>query len=40
MWGKAREMLPDYAKSEKVSFTDERIKATYVTYDSPGGNGG
>ena len=22
-----------------VSFTDERIKATYVDYDSPGGNG-
>jgi carboxymethylenebutenolidase len=37
---KAREMLPDYAKSEQVSFTDERIKPTYVTYDSPGGNSG
>jgi carboxymethylenebutenolidase len=37
---KAREMLPDYSKSEQVSFTDKRIKATYVTYDSPGGNSG
>jgi carboxymethylenebutenolidase len=33
-------MLPDYARSEQVPFTDERIKATYVTYDSPGGNAG
>ena len=37
---KAKQMLPDYAKSEQVSFTDERIKATYATYDSPGGNAG
>jgi carboxymethylenebutenolidase len=37
---KAKEMLPDYAKSEQVSFTDERIKATYATYPSPGGNSG
>jgi len=37
---KATEMLPDYSKSEQISFTDERIKATYVTYDSPGGNAG
>jgi carboxymethylenebutenolidase len=35
----ARALLPDYAKAQMVSFTDERIKATYVDYDSPGGNG-
>ena len=38
--GKAEGLLPDYAKTVTVPFTDERIKATYVTYDSPGGNGG
>jgi carboxymethylenebutenolidase len=32
-------LLPDYPACQTVSFTDERIKATYVTYDSPGGNG-
>ena len=37
---KARAMLPDYARSEQVSFTDERIKATYAIFDSPGGNSG
>jgi len=37
---KAREMLPDYERTQQVSFTDERIKATYATYDSPGGNSG
>lgn len=36
---KAEALLPDYARSVTVPFTDERIKATYVTYDSPGGNG-
>ncbi len=36
----AKSLLPDYSKTVTVSFTDERIKATYVTYDSPGGNGG
>jgi carboxymethylenebutenolidase len=35
----AKALLPDYAKAQMVSFTDERIKATYVDYDSPGGNG-
>lgn len=34
----AKALLPDYAKAQMVSFTDERIKATYVNYDSPGGN--
>jgi len=37
---KANEMLPDYARTRQVEFTDDRIKPTYVTYDSPGGNGG
>ena len=35
----ATALLPDYAKAQQVSFTDERIKASYVTYPSPGGNG-
>jgi carboxymethylenebutenolidase len=35
----AKALLPDYARAQMVSFTDERIKATYVDYDSPGGNG-
>ncbi len=36
----AEALLPRYAKAQMVSFTDERIKATYVTYDSPGGSSG
>lgn len=35
----AKALLPDYAKAQMVSFTDDRIKATNVNYDSPGGNG-
>ena len=34
----AQALLPDYAKAQTISFTDKRIKARYVTYDSPGGN--
>lgn len=34
----AMAMLPNYAAAQTISFTDERIKATYVEYDSPGGN--
>ena len=34
----AQALLPNYAKAQMISFTDERIKATYVTYPSPGGN--
>ncbi|MHC5022081.1 MAG: dienelactone hydrolase family protein [Planctomycetota bacterium] len=37
---KAEELLPDYERTAQVSFTDERIKATFVEYDSPGGNSG
>jgi len=36
----AQGMLPNYAQAQTISFTDQRIKATYVTYPSPGGNGG
>lgn len=36
----AQALLPRYAEAQMVSFTDARIKARYVTYDSPGGNGG
>jgi len=32
-------MKPNYAMAEQVSFNDPDIKATYVTYDSPNGNG-
>jgi carboxymethylenebutenolidase len=34
----AHGLLPNYAKAQTISFTDERIKASYVTYPSPGGN--
>ena len=36
----AKALLPRYAKAQTISFTDKRIKARYVTYDSPGGNSG
>ena len=32
----AQAMMPRYAKAQTISFTDPRIKATYVTYASPG----
>ncbi|MCI4661305.1 MAG: dienelactone hydrolase family protein [Neomegalonema sp.] len=35
----AHALLPNYARAQTISFTDERIKATYVSYPSPGGNG-
>ena len=38
--GAAMSLLPDYARAQTISFTDPRIKAHYVTYDSPGGNSG
>jgi carboxymethylenebutenolidase len=37
--GFAISLLPDYARAQTISFTDSRIKAHYVTYPSPGGNG-
>ena len=36
----AQALLPRYAQAQTISFTDTRIKATYVTYPSPGGNSG
>lgn len=36
----AEALLPQYVKAQMVSFTDERIKANYVEFDSPGGSSG
>ena len=36
----AQSLLPRYAQAQTISFTDERIKATYVDYPSPGGTSG
>jgi carboxymethylenebutenolidase len=36
----AQVLMPRYANAQTISFTDERIKATYVTYSSPGGTSG
>jgi len=36
----AQALLPRYAQAQTISFTDERIKASYVTYPSPGGTSG
>lgn len=36
----AQALLPRYAEAQTISFTDDRIKATYVDYDSPGGTSG
>lgn len=36
----AHALLPQYAKAQMISFTDPRIKATYVSYPSPGGSSG
>ena len=36
----AHALMPRYAEAQTVSFTDPRIKATYVGYASPGGNSG
>ena len=36
----AQALLPRYAAAQTVSFTDQRIKAQYVTYPSPGGSSG
>ena len=36
----AQALLPRYAQAQTISFTDPRIKATYVTYPSPGGTSG
>lgn len=36
----AQALLPRYAQAAMIQFTDPRIKATYVDYDSPGGTSG
>ncbi|ANO52505.1 dienelactone hydrolase family protein [Woeseia oceani] len=36
----AESLLPNYADAATISFTDERIKARYVNYASPGGSSG
>ncbi|MBI4290759.1 MAG: dienelactone hydrolase family protein [Betaproteobacteria bacterium] len=36
----AQALLPRYALAQTISFTDPRIKASYVTYPSTGGNSG
>lgn len=36
----AQALFPRYAQAQTISFTDSRIKATYVGYPSPGGNSG
>jgi carboxymethylenebutenolidase len=36
----AQALLPRYARAQTVSFTDARLHAQYVNYDSPGGNSG
>lgn len=36
----AQALLPRYAEAQTISFTDDRIKANYVDYASPGGTSG
>ena len=36
----AQALLPRYVEAQTISFTDERIKALYVDYPSPGGTSG
>src|SRR5207249_1793724 len=36
----AEALLPRYALAQTISFTDQRIKARYVAYPSPGGTSG
>ncbi|MBM3569435.1 MAG: dienelactone hydrolase family protein [Alphaproteobacteria bacterium] len=36
----AQALFPRYARAQTISFTDPRIKASYVAYPSPGGNSG
>jgi carboxymethylenebutenolidase len=36
----AQALLPRYAQAQTISFTDQRIKARYVTYPSSGGTSG
>ncbi|MBX3502161.1 MAG: dienelactone hydrolase family protein [Alphaproteobacteria bacterium] len=36
----AQALLPRYVQAQTISFTDQRIKARYVNYASPGGSSG
>lgn len=36
----AQALLPRYAEAQTISFTDPRIRGSYVEYDSPGGTSG
>ena len=36
----AEALLPNYAEAQEIQFTDERIKANWVDYPSPGGTSG
>ncbi|MGB5079279.1 MAG: dienelactone hydrolase family protein [Burkholderiales bacterium] len=36
----AQALLPQYARAQTISFTDSRIRGTYVGFPSPGGNSG
>lgn len=36
----AKALMPNYADAKEVLFTDERIKATWIDYPSPGGTSG
>src|SRR3954469_25101076 len=36
----AQALFPRYAEAQTISFTDDRMKAQYVTYPSPGGSSG
>jgi carboxymethylenebutenolidase len=36
----AQSLFPRYAQAQTISFTDERMKARYVDYPSPGGTSG
>ena len=36
----AQALLPRYAEAQMISFTDPRMKGTYVDYPSPGGTSG
>jgi carboxymethylenebutenolidase len=36
----AEALLPNYADAQEILFTDERIKANWVNYPSPGGTSG
>jgi carboxymethylenebutenolidase len=36
----AEALMPNYADAQEILFTDERIKATWIDYPSPGGTSG